>query len=329
MEHSKLKKVSWKLLEIREIGAILPLLIGFLIFATQSDKFLTFDNMINVLRVAAFTVICAIGETYLFISGRMDISIGATYCMGGVVVGLAMINYNLPIWVSVIVALAAGALVGLLNAFLIENLEMPPYIATTGTQFVVRGLVQGITRGNPVYPLPEEFQRVGLENLQVGKFGIPWLVVIAIALAMIFGFVLKYTTYGRKLYAVGGNGEAARLAGIATVKMHYGAYILTGILASLTGVLQASRLGSAQTTIGIGFEGTVIAGAVIGGISMAGGAGSIFGMTLGAFFMAMITNGMTLIKISAYWQTMVTGILLIFACSLEYLRKYLKTKLTN
>ena len=329
MEQSKLKNGLWKLLEFREIGAILPLVIGFVIFAANSDKFLTFDNMINVLRVAAFTVVCAIGESYLIISGGLDLSIGAVYSMGGVIAGLAMTTYGMPIWLSVVLALVSGALAGVLNGILIEKLEMPPFIATTGTQFVVKGLVQGITRGNPVYPLPESFQYIGQENLNLFGFGIPWLVIIALVLAFIFGWILKYTTYGRKLYAVGGNGEAARLAGIPTIKMHMGAYMLSGVLAALTGVLQASRLGSAQTTIGIGFEGTVIAGAVIGGISMAGGAGTIFGMTLGAFFMAMITNGMTLIKISAYWQTMVTGILLIFACSLEYIRKYFKAKLAN
>ena len=131
----------------------------------------------------------------------------------------------------------------------------------------------------------------------------------------------------RKLFAAGGNGEAARLAGIPTSRLRFGAFILTGVLAALTGVLMASRLGSAQASVGNGFEMIVIAGAVIGGISMSGGAGSILGMALGAFFMAMITNGMTLIKISAYWQTLVTGALLIFACSLEFVRNRLKNSL--
>jgi len=206
---------------------------------------------------------------------------------------------------------------------------MAPFVATVGTQFVAKGFVQGITRGTPVYPLPDSFQRVGQENMNLFGIQIPWVVVIAVVLAVVSGLILKYTTYGRRLYAAGGNGEAARLAGIPTSRLRFGAFVLTGIMAALTGVLMASRLGSAQAAVGNGFEMIVIAGAVIGGISMSGGAGSIFGMALGAFFMAMITNGMTLIKISAYWQTLVTGALLIFACSLEYVRNYLKLKLNS
>lgn len=329
MEQSKTKKFIWRLLEIREVGAILPLLIGFLLFAFKSDKFLSADNMVNILRVASFTMICSIGEVYLLIAGSWDISISAVYSLGGVVAGLAMTQLGLPIWLSVVLALASGALVGVINGILVQKLEMAPFVATVGTQFVARGFVQGITRGTPVYPLPDSFLKVGQENMNLFGIQVPWVVVIALVLAVIAGLILKYTTYGRRLYAAGGNGEAARLAGIPTSKLRFGAFVLTGIMAALTGVLMASRLGSAQATVGNGFEMIVVAGAVIGGISMAGGAGSIFGMALGAFFMAMITNGMTLIKISAYWQTLVTGALLIFACSLEYVRNYLKLKLNS
>lgn len=329
METSKTKRVLWKVLEIREVGAVLPLLIAVLLFTFKSDRFLTWDNMINVLRIASFTMICAIGECYLLISGSWDISIGAVYSLGGVIAGLAMTSLGLPIWLSIILALVAGAIIGLINAFLVQKLDMPAFVATVGTQFIAKGLVQGITKGTPVYPLPDKFLGVGQTNLEIGSLGIPWVLVIAIVLSVIAGLILKYTTYGRKIYAVGGNGEAARLAGIPTTKIRFSAFILCGVLAALTGVLMASRLGSAQANIGNGFEMIVIAGAVIGGISMSGGAGSIFGMALGSFFMAMITNGMTLIKISATWQTLVTGAILILACSLEYVRNRLKASLNS
>ena len=329
METSKTKRILWKILEIREVGAVLPLLIAVILFTAKSDRFLTYDNMINVLRIASFTMICAIGECYLLISGSWDISIGAVYSLGGVIAGLAMTSMGLPIWLSTILALVAGGIIGLVNAFLVEKLEMPAFVATVGTQFIAKGLVQGITKGTPVYPLPDKFLGVGQTNLQIGSLGIPWVLVIAIVLSIIAGLILKYTTYGRKIYAVGGNGEAARLAGIPTTKIRFSAFILCGVVAALTGVLMASRLGSAQANIGNGFEMIVIAGAVIGGISMSGGAGSIFGMALGAFFMALITNGMTLIKISATWQTLVTGAILILACSLEYVRNRLKASLNS
>lgn len=265
----------------------------------------------------------------MLIAGSWDISIGAVYSMGGVAAGLAMTVWGLPIWLSVILALVSGGIVGALNGFLVQKLEMPAFVATVGTQFMAKGLVQGVTKGTPVYPLPDGFLWVGQEDLNLFGLRVPWVVVIALLLSVIAAFILKYTTYGRRLFAAGGNGEAARLAGIPTSRLRFGAFVLTGVLAALTGVLMASRLGSAQAAVGNGFEMIVIAGAVIGGISMSGGAGSIFGMALGAFFMAMITNGMTLIKISAYWQTMVTGALLIFACSLEYVRNRLKDSLNG
>ena len=329
MGTSKTKQIIWRILEIREVGAVLPLVFAFLLFALKSDRFLTADNMINILRVASFTMICAIGECYLLIAGSWDVSIGAVYSLGGVMAGLAMTTYGLPIWLSIVLALVVGGFVGAINGFLVQKLDMPPFVATVGTQFMAKGFVSGITRGNPVYPLPDEFLRVGQENWNVFGLGIPWVVVIAVVLAIIAELILKYTVYGRKLCAAGGNGEAARLAGIPTSRLRFGAFILTGVMAALTGVLMASRLGSAQATVGNGFEMTVVAGAVIGGISMAGGAGSMFGMALGAFFMAMITNGMTLIKVSAYWQTLVTGALLIFACALEFVRNHLKASLNG
>lgn len=329
MKNTTIKEKLYKLLEIREVGAVLPLLIAFILFTSKSEQFLTGQNMTNVLRIASFTMICAIGETYLLIAGSWDISVGAVYTLGGVAAGLMMTTYGFPIWLSVVLALVAGGLVGVVNGFLVQKLNMAPFVATIGTQYMCKGLVQVVTKGTPVYPLPDAFLVVGQQDLNLFGLMIPYIVVITVILSVIAGLVLKYTVYGRMLYAAGGNGEAARLAGIPTSRLRFEAFILTGVLSSLTGVLQASRLGSGQTSIGNGFEGTVIAGAVIGGISMAGGAGSIFGMALGAFFMAMITNGMTLIKVSAYWQTFVTGALLIFACSLEYLRNQLKASLAK
>lgn len=325
--NSKLKSNVFKILEIREVGAVLPLLIAIILFSLKSDRFLSADNIINILRIASFTLICATGETYLLISGSWDISIGAVYSLGGVMAGLSMSKWGLPVWLSVIIALAAGALVGVLNGFLVQKVKIAPFIATIGTQFLVRGLIQGITGGSPVYPLADSFLKVGQGHLKIGSLKIPWVIIIALILSVVASIILKYTVFGRKIFAVGGNGEAAHLAGIQTGKIRFCAFVLTGITAALTGILMASRLGSAQIAIGNGFEMTVIAGAVIGGISMNGGAGSIFGMALGAVFMAMITNGMTLVKISANWQLLVTGAILIVACSLEFLRTALKKRI--
>ncbi|MEG2217523.1 MAG: ABC transporter permease [Clostridia bacterium] len=305
----------------------MPLILAIVLFSVQSDKFLSLGNMTNVMRTAAFTMITAIGQTYLIIAGSWDISVGAVYSACGVAAAAMMTYYGMPIWLAVVVALIIGAVFGMFNGFLVQKINLPPFIATMGTMYVARGLCTGYTKGVSVYPLPEEFLAIGQGGIQLGNYQFPYVIIIAIVMAIIAGWVLRYTTYGRKLFAAGGNGEAARLAGIPTVKIRFSAFVLTGVLAAITGVLMASRVGSAQPNIGSGFEMTVVAACVIGGISMEGGAGSIVGVVMGSFFMAMISNGMTLIKIDAYWQQLVIGLVLIFACSLEYVRNRIRLSL--
>lgn len=316
-----------KFVDVRESGVLMPLLLAMILFSVNSDKFLTVSNMSNVMRTAAFTIITAIGQAFLIIAGSWDISVGAVFSLGGVAAAALMAYYNVPIWIAVAVALIIGAVVGAFNGFLVQVIKLPPFIATMGSMYAARGLCTGYTKGVSIYPLPEAFLTVGQKGIMIGDYEVPYVVVIAIVMSVLAGFILRYTTYGRKLYAAGGNGEAARLSGIPTVKIRFSAFVLTGILASLTGVLMASRVGSAQPNIGSGFEMTVVAACVIGGISMDGGAGSIIGIVMGSFFMAMISNGMTLVKIDAYWQQLVIGLVLIFACSLEYVRNRIRASL--
>ncbi len=329
MENKKstMRALLEKFVDVREAGVLMPLLLAVILFSVNSDKFFTVSNMSNVMRTAAFTIITSIGQAFLIIAGSWDISVGAVFSLGGVAAAALMTYYNLPIWVAVVLALVIGALVGAFNGFLVQTIKLPPFIATMGSMYAARGLCTGYTKGVSVYPLPETFLTVGQKGILIGNYELPYVVVIAVVLAALAGFVLRFTTYGRKLYAAGGNGEAARLSGIPTVKIRFSAFVLTGILAALTGVLMASRVGSAQPNIGSGFEMTVVAACVIGGISMDGGAGSIIGIVMGSFFMAMISNGMTLVKIDAYWQQLVIGLVLIFACSLEYVRNRIRISL--
>lgn len=329
MENKKstMRALLEKFVDVREAGVLMPLLLAVILFSVNSDKFFTVSNMSNVMRTAAFTIITSIGQAFLIIAGSWDISVGAVFSLGGVVAAAFMTYYNLPIWIAVALALIIGALVGAFNGFLVQMIKLPPFIATMGSMYAARGLCTGYTKGVSVYPLPEAFLTVGQKGILIGNYELPYVVVIAVVLAALAGFVLRFTTYGRKLYAAGGNGEAARLSGIPTVKIRFSAFVLTGMLAAFTGVLMASRVGSAQPNIGSGFEMTVVAACVIGGISMDGGAGSIIGIVMGSFFMAMISNGMTLVKIDAYWQQLVIGLVLIFACSLEYVRNRIRASL--
>ena len=306
-----------KFIDIREAGVLMPLILAIILFSANSDKFLTVSNMTNVMRTAAFTMIVSIGQAFLIIAGSWDISVGAVFSVGGVAAAALMSYYGFPIWLAVILALVIGGIFGMFNGFLVQKIKLPPFIATMGTMYAARGLCTGYTKGVSVYPLPEKFLGIGQAGIPIGNYELPFVIVVAILMAIVAGFILRYTAYGRKLYAAGGNGEAARLAGIPTVRVRFSAFVLIGILAAFAGVLMTSRVGSAQPNIGSGFEMTVVAACVIGGISMEGGAGSILGVVMGSFFMAMISNGMTLIKIDAYWQQLVIGLVLIFACSLE------------
>lgn len=321
---SKGKNSVLKLISIREMGVAVPLVIAILFFGLQNYTFFGAENVMNMLRVSSFTFITAIGMAYLITSGGLDLSIGAVYAFAGTICGLLM-TVNVPIWLAILTACVGGALIGVLNGAFVQMVNLPPFIATMSSMYIVRGLVLGIRRGEPIYPLPDAFNSIGQKNMmQIGAFQIPYVVVIAVVLGIIAAFALKYTTYGRMIFAVGGNVETSRLAGIPVRKIRFSAYVMTGVLASLTGILMTARMGSAQPNVGTGFEMQVIAACVIGGVSLNGGAGSILGALLGSVFMAMITNGMTMIKVSAYWQQLVMGIVLVLACSLDQLRLRLK-----
>ncbi len=323
MEKANVSK-HWlnKVFGIREMGVIIPLIIATVFFSLGGD-FMTAENLTNILKTTSFTFITAIGMTYLMIAGGWDLSVGAVYALSGVVCGLLM-SAGVPIPVAILLTLLVGVAIGSINGFFVQVVNLNPFIATMATMYMARGFVLGFQRGEAVYPLPDSFTAIGQGNLTAGALSIPYVVVIAVILGLIATLILRYTVYGRMLFAVGGNAETARLAGIPSNKIRFSAYVLTGILASLTGILMAARLGSAQPNVGSGFEMTVIAASVIGGVSLSGGAGKIYGAFLGSIFMAMISNGMTIIKVSSYWQQLVLGIVLLLACSLDYFRTHLK-----
>ena len=324
MEKSaKSRELTRKILGQREMGVIIPLILAIILFSVFSNTFMTFENITNVLRITSFTFITAIGMTYLMIAGGWDLAVGAVYALAGVLAGLLMTS-GLAIPLAILAAVIVGVVFGVINGFFVQVIKLPPFIATMGTMYMARGFVLGFRKGEAVYPLPDNFNALGQGNLMIGSVGIPYVVVIAIALGIIATLILRYTVYGRMLFAVGGNAETARLAGIPAGGIRFSAYVLTGALAALTGVLMAARLGSAQPNVGSGFEMTVIAACVIGGVSLNGGAGKIYGAFMGSLFMALITNGMTMIKVSSYWQQLVLGIVLLLACSLDFFRTHFK-----
>lgn len=291
------------------VGLSLALTIG-------TDKFLTQSNLFSVARAFSYIAIIAIGEAMVIISGGVDLSVGSIYGFGGLVGAITMSTWGLPIPIGILMGLAVGAAFGLVNGLLITKIGMPPFIVTLGMLSVVRGLAYAVTSGYPVRT------PVGFNALGQGYVGVvPLPVIYLVFLAVIFSFFLKKTVLGRRIYAIGGNEEAARTSGIRVHNVKLVVYVLAGALAAFAGLTATARLGVAQSTAGVGYELDVVAAVIIGGASLSGGKGSILGAILGAAIMGVLRNGLVLLNVSAYWQQAVIGLVIIAAIAADQWRQ--------
>jgi len=314
---STFKFVVKRILRQKELGIAIPLILMFVIIGIINPLFFSIDNIINMLRNSAFVFIIGVTMTYVFIGGGLDLSVGSTLALGGVIAGLALLA-NVPIWISVILGVLVGSAVGFMNGLFIARFKIPSFIVTLGMMYIARGIVQFLTRGNPVYPLPLKFNNIGQGYIG----GIPVVVIVAVVLGIVGHIALGTTVFGRSIFATGGNRETARVSGINIVRISLLTYVLNGFASGLTGVLTAARLGSALTNAGTGMELNVIAAVIIGGTSLFGGSGSILGTAVGAILMSVIANGMVFLKISVYLQAVVIGAIIILAVGLDqYNRK--------
>jgi ribose/xylose/arabinose/galactoside ABC-type transport system permease subunit len=307
----------------RESGIAIPLVLLIVIISVVNPVFLNIDNLLNVARQISFTFIIGIAMTYVLLAAGIDLSVGSVLALGGVICGLALrgLMVHQPLWIAIgtgiVVGTAMGILTGVFNGLVITRFRIPPLIVTLGMMYMARGVVQVLTRGNPVYPFPDEFNNLGQGYL----FGVPNVVYVAAVLGVLAHVVLTKTAFGRAVFAVGGNMETARLSGINVRKILVYVYVICGVASALTGVLTASRLASALSNAGTGMELQVIAACIIGGTSMFGGAGSILGSLIGASFMSIIANGMVLMKISVYFQAVVIGAIIILAVGMDQFRR--------
>ncbi|QUH31816.1 ABC transporter permease [Vallitalea guaymasensis] len=301
----------------KQESSIIIATVIYAVFVTMvNGTFFTSGNIFNIFRSTGFTLITTVGMTFILITAGLDLSVGSVLALGGVVTGLAF-KAGMPVPIAILAGLSVGAVIGAINGAIIVKAGIPPLIVTLGMQYVARGLVSVITQGVPIYPLPESFQR-----LEQSKFlGISLVIYVAFIIAVIGHLILKRTAFGRSIYAVGGNTEAARISGINTKKVTFSIYVITSTLAALAGILMAARLGSAEAAAGTGYELTVICASIIGGTSTFGGMGSIIGATVGALFMEILTNSLTLMRISVYWQNLVVGVILILAVLLDQYKR--------
>lgn len=301
--------------DMRELGVLIPMVLFFIYFSAKNSAFLSEVNIINILRTASFTLISGVGMTILLITGSFDLSAGAQVALAGVSAGIAL-QAGLSVPVSILIGLICTTLAGALLGFCTIKLEIPVFIGGIGVQYIIKGCILVVREGAPVFPLTDQFNAIA----EVEVFGLPLVVIIALLVAVIGSFILRFTVYGRKLYAVGGNAETARLSGIRCAAISFSAFLISGFLTGISGVLTAARLNSGQPNAGADFQTTVIASCVIGGVSLFGGAGSVLATVLGSLFMTMLTNGMTITGISPYYQQLVLGVILIFSVGFDRFR---------
>lgn len=278
--------------------------------------FLSYRNIMNTLRQVSLTAICGFGMTMIILLGEIDLSVGSQQAVAGII-SVVVLNATGSVLLAVLAAVAAGAVVGTLNGILVTKMKLNSMVATLGTMAIWRGLSMVVTGAVSIQSQYPAFAELG-----TGFTGpIPNTVIIAAVLYGIVFYVLNHTTFGRKLYAVGGNAEAARLSGVPVERIKMIVYISAGMLTMLAGVLLASRMSSAQPTAGTGFEMVVISAVILGGVSMSGGSGSIAGALIGMLILGVLQNGLTLLDVSSFWQDISRGIVIILAVYLDVTRK--------
>jgi len=261
--------------------------------------------------------------TFILISGGLDLSVGSTLALGGMVTGYCLSIVNLPIPLAILLGLSVAAAAGLFNGLVISMLSIPPLIVTLGMMNIARGAVNVMSKGRPYSGFPESFNEIGQGTL----IGIPYSVYIALVILVLGHVTLKYTAFGRCVTAIGGNEETARVSGI-NIKLYKTLnYVLMSVLSGVTGIIMAARLATSQANAGTGWEMTVIASVVIGGTSLFGGSGSVIGTLIGVAIMEVLKVSMTMLRIDPYWQNVAVGAIIILAVGIDvYRRKFMNAR---
>ncbi|MEO9228769.1 MAG: ABC transporter permease [Devosia sp.] len=316
-------KLPWRnriisVIAIGEVGVIAALLLLVAFFYFLQPAFLSERNVRAILNVVSFVGIIAIGQTMLLVAGEFDLSVGSVAGLSAVVAAKLMTAAAWPVWIAIVAGVGVGGLIGLVNGFVVVKLRIPAFIQTLGMLFIGQGLIQLVTDGYPVYPLPEVINNLGMATF---AFGLGWSFAFFIIAAVVADFVLRKTVLGRNMYATGGNQEVARLVGINTSRYKIGAFVTVGALAAVAGMFVMADLGSAGTSIGSGWELTVIAGVVVGGVSLFGGAGTVAGGVVGILMLKVVQSGLVVIGVNSNWQQIAVGVIMVLAVGLDILRR--------
>lgn len=299
---------------LQKLGPLIGLIVITVILSVVSDSFLTLDNIFNVLRQVSINALIAFGMTFVILTGGIDLSVGSILALSSAITAGMLANGMDPT-LAMLIGLGAGAIMGAINGLFITKGKVAPFIATLATMTIFRGLTLVYTDGRPITGLSTSsfFEIMGR-----GYFGwIPVPVIWMLACYLILYFILKKTTFGRRVYAIGGNEEASILSGIKVTNVKIWIYSITGTLSALAGIILASRLDSAQPTAGTSYELDAIASVVLGGTSLSGGKGWIFGTLVGALIIGVLNNGLNLMNVSSFYQQVVKGGVILLAVLLD------------
>lgn len=302
---------------ISEYAIIVIFIIMFIAMSIAAPNFLTTSNMANVLRQVSINGICAVGMTFVMLTGGIDLSVGAVLGASGVLTAMMMLRGVNPV-VASLVSLVFGIVIGYLTGMYISHFQIPPMIATLGTMTSLRGVAYLITGGTPVFGFSESYVVIGQ-----GYWGVVPIPVIILVITFAVGiFVLSKTRLSRYIYGVGGNEEVSRLSGINVHKIKAIAYAVSGFCSALAGLVMLGRVNSGQPRAGEGYEMDVITAVVLGSVSLSGGTGKLSHVIFGVLIIGVLTNGMTMMAVDDYWQRVVKGIVLLLAVGFDrYIQK--------
>jgi len=288
--------------------SLIGLLILCIVISLITPRFLSFGNVKNVLTQVSVNAVIAIGMSFVILTGGIDLSVGSILAVSGAVAA-SIIKSTGNVFLAIIVALAIGSVIGLINGVLVSKGRIQAFIVTLATMTIFRGITYVYTNGTPISGLGLSFSSIGNKTI----LGLPVPVVF---MAIVFGiafYILSQTRYGRYVYALGGNEDSARLSGINTDKIKTLVYVISGAAAALSGIIVTSRIGSASPNAGVGFELDAIAAVVVGGTSLSGGEGSVGGTIIGALIIGVLSNGLNLINVSPFYQAIVKGLVILLA----------------
>ncbi len=308
---------------IKSLGPFSILIAIMAILFITTPNFRLPANLMQVLLSASVYVVLAMGMTFVMVSGCIDLSMGSIVGLAGCVCLMVLRNFQAPIWVGIVAGVLAGALCGVINGFMVTKMGLISFIATLGGMWIYRGALQLVSGGSTITLRRAVSDDVlnGFYFLGSGRvYGVPVPAILFIILGIILSFVLRRTTFGRSLYAVGSNPEAARMSGISNKWTIFKSFVLADALAGLAGVILAARMVTVQTNSGDGYEFEGIFASVIGGTSMAGGEGTVLGAMIGACIVAVLRNGLNLLGVNSFWQRVILGVIIVIAVYADTLR---------